>query len=254
MFIGNMPQEISKIRMDYLINLALELKASYEPFMFKILIAAFLGGAIGYEREHHGQAAGFRTNIIVGLGACLLMQLSLHIEEIHQGMGAVSVVRVDPGRLASYAIASMGFLGAGAIIKAEGSVRGLTTAASLWLVTGMGLCVGAGVVFPAVLVTVISMAVLYIFPRFSKKFIRRSTYKHLIMVFDNENATVEGIDEILSKYPGLSIQDVNYRLDVPGNKAVFKLLVTGQDTTPWVQITNALKIMDGVESISFDDA
>jgi hypothetical protein len=93
----------------------------------KLIIAALLGGAIGFERETHGQAAGIRTNILVGVGACLMMMLSLHIEEIFRHLNIDSVVRLDPGRIASYAIASMGFLGAGAIIKGKGSVRGLTT-------------------------------------------------------------------------------------------------------------------------------
>ena len=110
----------------------------------KILIAAILGGAVGFERESHGQAAGFRTNLLVSIGACLMMMLSLEMEQLYRHLDSRAVVRLDPGRIASYAIASMGFLGGGAIIKGKGSVRGLTTAASLWLVTGLGLAVGAG--------------------------------------------------------------------------------------------------------------
>ena len=92
----------------------------------KLLLAAAVGGAIGFEREAHGQAAGFRTYLIVGVASCLMMLLSLHIEELYRALSVdKSVVRLDPGRIASYAIASMGFLGAGAIIKGKGSVRGL---------------------------------------------------------------------------------------------------------------------------------
>ncbi len=114
----------------------------------KLVLAALLGGAIGFERETHGQAAGVRTNILVGVGACLMMILSLHMEELFRHLNADSTVRLDPGRIASYAIASMGFLGAGAIIKGKGSVRGLTTAAGLWLVTGIGLSVRRRSYFP----------------------------------------------------------------------------------------------------------
>src|SRR5512135_2344720 len=112
----------------------------------KILLAAILGGAVGFERESHGQAAGFRTNILVCVGACLMMMLSLELEHLFRNLTSETAVRLDPGRIASYAIASMGFLGGGAIIKGKGSVRGLTTAASLWLDTGLGLAVGAGYV------------------------------------------------------------------------------------------------------------
>src|SRR3972149_5039668 len=89
-----------------------------EEFL-KLILAALMGGAIGFERESHGQAAGIRTNLIVSLGACLMMMLSLHIEEIFRHLNASTTVRLDPGRIASYAIASMGFLGAGAIIKGK---------------------------------------------------------------------------------------------------------------------------------------
>ena len=128
----------------------------------KLLLAAAVGGAIGFEREAHGQAAGFRTYVIVGVASCLMMMLSLHMEELYRTLSDKSVVRLDPGRIASYAIASMGFLGAGAIIKGKGSVRGLTTAAGLSAATGIGLAVGAGYIITALVTTAIILASLYL--------------------------------------------------------------------------------------------
>src|SRR4030066_1904225 len=145
----------------------------------KLLLAAFIGGAIGFERESHGQAAGFRTYLIVGVGACLMMLLSLHMEGIFRRLNVDSVVRLDPGRIASYAIASMGFLGAGAIIKGKGSVRGLTTAAGLWLGTGIGLSVGAGYILPALSSTLLSLFIIYGVRRV-KKFFPHDVYTILI--------------------------------------------------------------------------
>src|SRR5512135_2189749 len=137
----------------------------------KLLIAAVIGGAIGFEREAHGQAAGLRTNILVCVGACLMMMLSLEIEHLHRHLSVdQSVVRLDPARIASYAIASMGFLGAGAIIIGKGSVRGLTTAAGLWLVTGIGLAIGAGFLIPALFATLVSLIILYVFRRLKPVF------------------------------------------------------------------------------------
>ena len=132
----------------------------------KIALAAVLGGVIGFERESKGQFAGFRTILLISIGSCLMMMLSLHMPLLYESMGADSVLRIDPARIASYAIASMGFLGGGAIIKGRGSVRGLTTAASLWLVTGLGLSVGAGFYIPAILCALISIVVLYNMSRF----------------------------------------------------------------------------------------
>jgi len=93
-------------------------------WMAKLLLAALLGGAVGFERETHGQAAGLRTNLLVSTGSCLLMMLSLHLPEMFQALDATSNLRIDPGRIASYAVAGMGFLGGGAILKGKGSVRG----------------------------------------------------------------------------------------------------------------------------------
>ena len=146
----------------------------------KLILAAVLGGAIGFERESHGQAAGIRTHLLVCVGACLMMLLSLHMEEIFRHLTADSSVRLDPGRIASYAIASMGFLGAGAILKGKGTVRGLTTAAGLWLMTGIGLAVGAGYFFPAVASTLISLVILYGM-RQLKSFFPREVYTILTL-------------------------------------------------------------------------
>src|SRR5512142_2402682 len=141
--------------------------------LLKLILAACVGGAIGFERETHGQAAGLRTNILVCVGACLMMMLSLEMEHIHRHLSVEqSVVRLDPGRIASYAIASMGFLGAGAIITGKGSVRGLTTAAGLWLVTGVGLAVGAGYFVPAGVSTLLSLVILYSLRRLKPLFPR----------------------------------------------------------------------------------
>ena len=155
------------------------------PMMFgKLVLAAVIGAAIGFERETHGQAAGLRTNILVCVGSCLLMMLSLHMEALHRHLAvADSVVRLDPARIASYAIASMGFLGAGAIITGRGSVRGRPTAASLWIVTGMGLAVGANYILPAIFSVAISILVLYGFRRI-KGFFPRDEHTILNLKFD----------------------------------------------------------------------
>ena len=137
-----------------------------------------VGAAIGFEREAHGQAAGLRTFILVSVGACLMMMLSLEMEEIHRHLAVdQSVVRLDPARIASYAIASMGFLGAGAIITGKGSVRGLTTAAGLWLATGLGLAIGAGYLIPALFAAGISLIILYAL-RLIKKGLRPRSVHH----------------------------------------------------------------------------
>jgi len=131
--------------------------------VWRICLAAGLGLVIGLDREVHGRAAGLRTCMLVAMSGALLMTLSLYLAHIFSGPADGSLVRLDPGRLPSYAIAGMGFLGAGAIIQGKLRSRGITTGAAMWACTGVGLAVGAGLYLPAVAasaLTVIALTVL----------------------------------------------------------------------------------------------
>jgi putative Mg2+ transporter-C (MgtC) family protein len=218
----------------------------------KILLAALLGGAIGYEREAHGQAAGLRTNILVGMGACLMMMLSLQMEEMFRGLESSTVVRLDPARIASYAIASMGFLGAGAIIKGKGSVRGLTTAASLWLVTGLGLSVGAGFFVPACFTTLMSVLILYGL-RTVKAHFARDIFTLLELTCRGQPRPLEKIKEILADYPEIKVQFINYRHDVANRTVNYRLRLNCRENMPWGQISNRLLQMPGLEEIFWEE-
>lgn len=116
----------------------------------RLLLAVILGGIIGLEREYHERPAGLRTHILVSLGAALTMMVSIY------GFGDLS----DPARLAAQVIPGIGFIGAGAIMRDGGDIKGITTAATLWIATMIGLAVGNGYYFGAILATVISIVVL----------------------------------------------------------------------------------------------
>ncbi len=119
-----------------------------EPWQWEAIIrmfaAAAVGAAVGLEREVHGRAAGLRTQILVCLGCCIVMLASLHFPRLYEHLGADSVVRLDPARLAYGVVAGIGFLGAGVIMKQGLRPHGLTTAASLWCTGAVGLAVGLG--------------------------------------------------------------------------------------------------------------
>lgn len=102
-----------------------------------ILVAALLGGIIGLEREVRGKSAGFRTNMLICVGSALLTEMSIRIAAMAPGVG-------DPGRIASYVMSGIGFLGAGVIWQARGEVSGMTTAATIWMIAAIGITVGAG--------------------------------------------------------------------------------------------------------------
>ncbi len=139
----------------------------------RLLIATILSGVIGYEREIHGRAAGLRTTILVGVGSCLIMITSMNLHILYQGISPV-----DPSRMAAQVISGIGFLGAGTILRFHASVRGLTTAAGLWAVAGIGLAIGCGFYASAFLATAFIFIVLVALSHFERR-ITRATDKTL---------------------------------------------------------------------------
>jgi hypothetical protein len=134
-----------------------ELQAHFGPatVVSRLLLAAVLSGVVGWERERLRKPAGFRTHILVGVGSCLIMLVSLYVPVV------CPWTNVDPGRIAAQVVVGIGFLGAGTILhNRSGVVSGLTTAASLWVVAGLGLAVGIGFHLAAVVAGVLVMVVL----------------------------------------------------------------------------------------------
>ncbi|GAB3795934.1 MgtC/SapB family protein [Virgibacillus kimchii] len=172
----------------------------FNTMIIRILIALVLSGLIGFEREVKRHFAGFRTHILVGVGACLMMLLSLF------GFEAFIVtydnVRFDPARIPSYVISGIGFLGAGTIIVYGGTIRGLTTAASIWAVAGIGLVVGAGMYAAAVFTTMVILISLIFLNNFENLFIhkkRKSTEVVDIEIIGLSNLKVEVIAKSFEK-------------------------------------------------------
>jgi len=130
----------------------------------RIVIAFLLGGLIGLEREKKGRSAGLRTHILVCVGSTVIMLTSLYMFQIFQGK-----VVVDPGRIAAGVVTGIGFLGAGTIISSAEGVRGLTTAASIWVSSSIGLAVGCGYWVAALGGTVITYLTLYFLKHIEKK-------------------------------------------------------------------------------------
>ena len=132
--------------------------------VLRLLLAVLLSGLVGLEREAKGRAAGFRTHILVCAGSCLMMLTGLYLTSHYRGM-----VEIDPTRIAAQVVSGIGFLGAGTIIQFRDSVRGLTTAASVWAAAGIGLAVGAGFYVGAVATTGLVLVVLLVLHRFEHR-------------------------------------------------------------------------------------
>jgi putative Mg2+ transporter-C (MgtC) family protein len=123
----------------------------------RVLVAALLGAVIGVEREYRGHDAGLRTNILVSLGSCLFTLLSIFG---FPETGPAPDVGRDPARIAAQIVSGIGFLGAGAVFRDGDRVRGMTTAATIWLVAAVGMAAGAGSYFIAVVTTIVTLIVL----------------------------------------------------------------------------------------------
>lgn len=137
--------------------------------ILRLFISTILGGFIGLERQLHRRAAGLRTHILVCVGSTLIMLTSLYIFDIYKDK-----VPLDPARIAAGVITGIGFLGAGTIIRYGEEVRGLTTAASLWVVAAVGLAIGCGFYTAAVAATIIVLLALLALRRLESKILAKS--------------------------------------------------------------------------------
>lgn len=135
-------------------------------------VACVLGGALGIEREVQGHAAGLRTHMLLSLGAAVFALVSVTGFDAFIA-GSQSNVRVDPGRIASYVAAGVGFIGGGAILKRDDHVRGLTTAASLWVAAAIGVACGLGLWLIPLVAAGFALVSLAILRPFSRWFDRR---------------------------------------------------------------------------------
>ena len=159
----------------------------------RLILAAILGAVIGIEREIKNRAAGFRTHIIVSVGACLIMLIGI------DGIGKFSSDTArDTARIAGQVISGIGFLGAGTILQKKNGVSGLTTAATLWLSGAIGLAVGIGYYEGAIIATVICLITLVSLKGISD-LINKKTTKSYSMIFDTYNFNQDSFYEFTSK-------------------------------------------------------
>jgi putative Mg2+ transporter-C (MgtC) family protein len=178
------------------------------------LLAALVAGAmIGYERSYHGRPAGFRTHSLVCTASCLLMLVTVY--EAHWVRGGSDLVQIDPTRMAQGIMTGIGFLGAGVIIKEGLSVRGLTTAASIWITAAIGILAGVGFYFPLVLSVALTLGVLSLF-RWIEARMPSQSYYHFEVRFSRSEAMTERQLRELVESHGFSIANFSYRLDAEG--------------------------------------
>ena len=188
----------------------------------RLVIATVAAGLIGLERERAEMSAGLRTHALVGLGAALLMIASAYgFSDI---LGTPDVV-LDPSRIAAQVVSGVGFLGAGTILVQQQTVRGLTTAASIWAVAAIGLAIGGGLYFPALVATALALAVLEVMRPLERRLaaawreqVISTTYDPAVASLDRLLRTVEAL--------GLQVGNISVSAQAPDgtHRADFRML------------------------------
>ena len=223
---------------------------SYElSILIKLLLAALAGGLVGLEREKHGRPAGMRTNLLVSLGACTIMIISEAFYLKYGMYGGETTLRLDPSRTAAQIVTGIGFLGAGVIIKEGITVRGLTTAASLWLVAGLGMAFGMGFFSLGVISTVLVIISL-IFLRKLDPVIKKDRYLTLSVTGRRRDNLFDELMELV-KEMGLKASDISSQVDLLENEIFIKMVLTRQQKRVGQELAAAVEKLEGIKKIFY---
>lgn len=209
-------------------------------------LAALLGAIVGAEREHRGRSAGFRTQLLVTLGAALAMLVSLHFERVFGAMGGA--LRVDPARVAYGVMAGVGFLGAGAIIRHEIGVRGLTTAASLWCNAAIGLACGFGMYTLAVATTAIMIFALVILHKFEEWMPSRIYKSVCVLLPTGDGKNSARLTETFTQR-GINVRETDLRRDLPRGTDRITVRVSFSTRKDPGDLMSILQELPGVQEI-----
>jgi uncharacterized membrane protein YhiD involved in acid resistance len=207
--------------------------------MGRLLLAAALGGAIGLEREWSGKPAGFRTNLLICVGAALLTELSVSV-----AVAAAPTMAADPARIAAQIVSGIGFLGAGTIIQSRGSVMGLTTAATLWVVAAIGMAVGLHSYTEAIGTTALVVVALLLLGRLEPYLTRR--VEHAIRVTVAEGGEVqEEVETTIAEHLSFTVVEMERK----GGRLLIAYRVSGL-RRHWESLADRLMALEGVERVA----
>ena len=212
--------------------------------VFRMLLSMTLGVVIGAERKRKGQIAGIRTFALISMGATLAMLLSIYVPQEYLGLK-----NGDPGRIAAQVITGIGFLGAGAIIQMKGSVRGLTTAAGIWMVATIGMAVGVGMYAVSIVATGLMLVILVLLEQLEHR-IHVGWETRIIRV------RTEGIITDIQTYRTalndfhINLINVFVEYDYEASVTRLNLVVLAKNTTDIVAVFGRLSAINKTQSIS----
>jgi putative Mg2+ transporter-C (MgtC) family protein len=193
----------------------------------RVLAALLVGASIGFERTFHGRPAGFRTHALVCLASSLLMLVTVY-PNWWMAVTPTDAFRTDPTRMAQGIMTGIGFLGAGVIFKEGLTVRGLTTAASIWITAAIGILLGIGFYFAAIVGAIATLAVLAAF-RFIERRLPAEFYAHHSLTFQRTAImSEEDLRRLIGEH-GFSIANLSYRLSNDGKLFEYGMIIKTRD-------------------------
>ena len=216
-------------------------RANHEALVIvaRIAAAVLVGGLIGFERTFHGRPAGFRTHALVCVASSMLMLVTVYQHE-WMVAGPLEAIRTDPTRMAQGIMTGIGFLGAGVIFKEGLTVRGLTTAASIWLTAAIGILVGIGFYWAATVGTAAAIIILSAF-RFIEMRLPSEFYAHHVLKFARDAVMEEDELRALIGSHGFSIANLSYRLDENEKSFEYRMVIRSRDRRSAEALSGALR-------------
>jgi putative Mg2+ transporter-C (MgtC) family protein len=217
---------------------------SQMEIVFQLLLASFLGGLIGVERERKSWFAGLRTHMLVCMGSTLVMIVSQYGFEytLHQNL-----VVLDPSRIAAQVVSGIGFLGAGTILFWKNRIRGLTTAASLWAVAAVGLAIGGKLYLAAIATTALILVVLAGIKPLEKFFSKTNATKEIKFTIEPGISLMKLEECLISLKLRTSVTDMQMESD--GKKELIHLVFNCPSEVSLYALVDEIKRMSGVEKV-----
>ncbi|MGL5015280.1 MAG: MgtC/SapB family protein [Bacteroidales bacterium] len=227
---------------EWLSNLLSTEELSIETTLLRLITSLILGAIVGIERQQRKQSAGFRTFAMITTGTTLMMLVSIRIGVSYGG---------DVGRIAAQVVSGIGFLGAGAIIQSSGTIRGMTTASSIWAMSAVGLGVGAGMYIEAFFGTMVILFILVNLEKFEKRTRIEWQPRKLIVDIDGVDVDEEAILLILKK-EDIESQQLGVSINVKENISCISMHVYLKTQTNYINTLNELRKVEGVRSVRLE--
>lgn len=230
--------------MEYICDSVTSIEVNVINSIVKLSLSMVLGCLVGYERKRKGQAAGVRTFSLIAMGACLAMILSIYVPQEYLGLK-----NGDPGRIAAQVITGIGFLGAGAIIQMKGSIRGLTTAAGIWMVATIGMAVGVGLYLISMVATAMILFILVEIERLEQRVSKGSESRIIRLRLGVILQDIAPYRKVLSRNR-ITIQNFYVDYDYEACETRLNLIVLFRESIDYIRILGELEKLNPTKAIS----